>query len=63
MESSDRDRIFERAVEVLRTRIDDSAPQAILDTYALGLLHLGRARQEVEVPGRAEPERYVSFLD
>jgi tetratricopeptide (TPR) repeat protein len=36
---------FERAVEVLRPRIDDSAPQAILDTYALGLLHLGRIEE------------------
>jgi nitroreductase len=31
--------------------------------HFIGLLHLGRARQEVEVPERAEPERYISFLD
>src|SRR5205814_567003 len=29
----------------------------------IGLLHLGRALQEVDAPERAEPGRYVEFLD
>jgi nitroreductase len=29
----------------------------------IGLLHLGHARQEAEPPERAEPERYIYFLD
>jgi nitroreductase len=33
------------------------------DEHFIGLLHLGHARQEVDVPERAEPDRYISFLE
>ena len=33
------------------------------DEHFIGLLHLGRARQEAEPPGRDPPDNYVSFLE
>jgi nitroreductase len=52
-----------RTPGVLRSESGRAAVGLPDDEHFIGLLHLGRARQEVEVPGRAEPDRYVSFLD
>lgn len=52
-----------RTPAVLRSDAGRSAVGLPDDEHFIGLLHLGKARQQVDVPERADPERYVSFLD
>jgi nitroreductase len=52
-----------RTPAVLRTDAGRVAVGLAQNEHFIGLLHLGHARQEADVPNRADPERYISFLD
>ena len=52
-----------RTPGVLRSEAGRAAARIPEEEHFIGLLHLGHSRQQSEVPERAEPERYVSFLD
>jgi nitroreductase len=52
-----------RTPAVLRTEHGAKAVGLPADELFVGLLHLGRAKQAGTAPGRAPPNRYVSFLD
>jgi len=52
-----------RTPGVLRAAAGRAALQIPADEHVLGLLHLGHARQEPRVPGRAEVETVVTYLD
>ena len=44
----------------------DSGGRAVAlgdDEHFIGLLHLGRALQATEAPGREAPDNYVEYLD
>jgi nitroreductase len=51
-----------RTPEVLRTREGRDAVGVPADEHVLGLLHLGRPRQEKEPPARAPSAEYVTYL-
>jgi nitroreductase len=51
-----------RTPEVLRTAEGREAVAVPDDEHVLGLLHLGRPRQEKEPPGRAPSAEYVTYL-
>jgi nitroreductase len=52
-----------RTPEVLRTAKGRAALGLPEDEHAIGLLHLGPARQEQRTPDRAPAEEIVSYLD
>jgi nitroreductase len=52
-----------RTPGVLRSPEGRRAVELPEDEHFVGLLHLGRARQEAPAPEREAPERYVRFLD
>ncbi len=52
-----------RTPGVLRTEAGRSAVGLGDDERFIGLLHLGRAKQEAVTPERSSPEAYVTFLD
>jgi nitroreductase len=52
-----------RTPAVLRTEGGRKAVRMPADEDFVGLLHLGRAKQEAEAPEREPAVRYVSFLD
>jgi nitroreductase len=52
-----------RTPGVLRSSAGRAAVGLPDDEHFIGLLHLGHARQEAEVPERGEPAEYVQFLD
>jgi nitroreductase len=52
-----------RTPSVLRTPAGRAAIGLLDDEHFIGLLHLGRAKQEAESPEREAPDRYVEFLD
>jgi nitroreductase len=52
-----------RTPEVLRTAEGRAALSIGDDEHAIGLLHLGPARQEQRTPDRAPAEEIVSYLD
>jgi nitroreductase len=52
-----------RTPGVLRTQAGRDAVGMGADEDFVGLLHLGRAKQEADAPPREPAERYVSFLD
>jgi nitroreductase len=51
-----------RTPEVLRTAEGREAVAVPDDEHVLGLLHLGRPRQEKEAPARAPSAEYVTYL-
>jgi nitroreductase len=52
-----------RTPAVLRTEAGRAAVGLGADEEFVGLLHLGRAKQEADAPDRQPAERYVTFLD
>jgi nitroreductase len=52
-----------RTPAVLRDEAGRKAVGLEDDERFVGLLHLGRAKQSAESPGREPPERYTTFLD
>jgi nitroreductase len=52
-----------RTPGVLRTEPGRAAVELPEDERFVGLLHLGHARQEADVPEREPAEQYVSYLD
>lgn len=52
-----------RTPAVLRTAAGRDAAGVPPGEHVLGLLHLGRARQEKAPPDRSEPAAYVAYLD
>jgi nitroreductase len=52
-----------RTPAVLRAEAGRTAVGLPNNEHFIGLLHLGHPRQQVEVPERADPERYISFLE
>jgi nitroreductase len=52
-----------RTPAVLRTPEGRAAVGLEGDEQVVGLIHLGRPRQERAVPERADPRSYVTYLD
>jgi nitroreductase len=52
-----------RTPEVLRTPEGRTAVGLAHEERVLGLIHLGRPRQESSAPARADPAEYVTYLD
>ncbi len=52
-----------RTPAVLRDDAGRAAAGIEDDEQFVGLLHLGRAKQSAQPPGREPPERYTTFLD
>jgi nitroreductase len=52
-----------RTPDVLRTSEGRTAVGLTDEEHVLGLIHLGRPRQESSVPEREDPSAYVTYLD
>ena len=52
-----------RTPEVLRTREGREAIGLPLEERFIGLIHLGRPRQDQRIPERPPPDEYVTYLD
>jgi nitroreductase len=52
-----------RTPAVLRTRQGRAAVGLGADEQVVGLIHLGRSRQERAAPDRADPSSYVTYLE